>query len=155
MVGEQLPGQFYDDVANPNATKKRGRVVHPGALPFTHRKTAADGEMYENGLAQKQAEWMYKRGIFDAWVATYNVSEHHQNGYWWESDTVVHIDDDELGLLGNFYVQSVHCTGSKQAGDTTTVTVRKPGLLSASFGEYPNPPIFRANGISGTPSSAS
>ena len=23
-----------------NATKKRGRVVHPGALPFTHRKTA-------------------------------------------------------------------------------------------------------------------
>ena len=40
---------------------------------------------------------MYKRGIFDAWVATYNVNEHHQNGYWWESDTTVSIDDDELG----------------------------------------------------------
>lgn len=155
VVGEQFGYEGPNDPNNPNATKKRGRVVHPGALPFTHRRTAADGEMFANGLAQKQAEWMYKRGIFDAWVATYNVSEHHQNGYWWESDTVVHIDDDELGLLGNFYVQSVHCTGSKQAGDTTTVTVRKPGLLSASFGEYPNPPIFRASGISGTPSSAS
>lgn len=154
VVGEQLPNQLFTNTTNPNATKKRGRVVHPGALPFTHRRTAADGEMYENGLAQKQAEWMYKRGIFDAWVATYNVSEHHQNGFWWESDTVVHIDDEELGLLGNFYVQAVHCTGSKQAGDTTTVTVRKPGLLSASFGEYPNPPIFDANGVSGTPSSA-
>lgn len=150
VVGEQLPGQFYNDTLNPNSTKKRGRVVHEGALPFMHRRTAADGEMYENGLTQKQAEWMYKRGIFDAWVATYNVNEHHQNGYWWESDTTVSIDDDELGLLGIFYVQAVHCSGSKQSADTTTVTVRKPGLLSASFGEYPNPPLFYANGISGT-----
>lgn len=154
VVGEQFGYEGPNDPNNPNATKKRGRVLHPGALPFLHRRTVADGEMFANGLAQKQAEWMYKRGIFDAWVATYNVSEHHQKGFWWESDTVVHIDDEELGLLGSFYVQAVHCTGSKQAGDVTTVTVRKPGLLSASFGEYPNPPIFRANGISGTPASA-
>lgn len=155
VVGEQFGYEGPNDPNNPNATKKRGKVVHPGALPFMHRRTAADGEMFANGLAQKQAEWMYMRGIFDAWVATYNVSEHHQGGYWWESDTVANIDDDELGLLGNFYVQAVHCQGSKQNADTTTVTVRKPGLLSASFGEYPNPPIFRANGISGVPAGAS
>lgn len=154
VVGEQFGYEGPNDPNNPNATKKRGRVVHPGALPFMHRRTAADGEMYENGLAQKQAEWMYMRGIFDAWVATYNVSEHHQNGYWWESDTVTNIDDDELGLLGNFYVQAIHCQGSKQNADTTTVIVRKPGLLSASFGEYPNPPIFRANNVKDAPRQA-
>lgn len=154
VVGEQFGYEGPNDPNNPNATKKRGRVVHPGALPFMHRRTAADGEMFLNGLAQKQAAWLYRRGIFDAWYATYTVSEHHQNGYWWESDTVAHCDDDELGLLGNFYVQAVRCQGSKQAGDTTSVTIRKPGLLSASFGEYPNPPIFRASGISGSPSEA-
>ena len=58
---------------------------------------------------------MYKRGIFDAWVATYNVSEHHQNGYWWESDTVVHIDDDELRSSGQL-LRTVRTLYGKQAG---------------------------------------
>lgn len=155
VVGEQIGYEGPQDPNNPNATKKRGRVLHPGALPFLHRHTTADGELFANGLAQKQAEWIYKRGIFDAWYATYTVNEHHQNGFWWESDTMCHVEDDELGLSGNFYVQSVRCQGSKQGGDVTQVVLRKPGLLSASFGEYPNPPIYRASGITGTPSAAS
>jgi prophage tail gpP-like protein len=151
VVGEQIGYEGSVDSQNPNATKKRGRVVHEGILPFKNRKTAADGEMYQNGLAQKQAEWMYKKGIFEAFYINYTVSEHHQNGYWYEANTMAHIDDDELGLTGNYWVQSVRCTGSKQGADETVVTLRKPGLLSAAFGEIPAPPIYYASGITGAP----
>lgn len=151
VVGEQLASEAYAvDSTNPNATKKRGRVVHPGNLPFMHRRTAADGEMFQNGLAQKQAEWMYKRGLFDSWYMTAKVAEHYQNGVWWESDTVAHAVDDDTGVEGNFYVQRVQCSGSVTSADETTVLLRRPGLLSASFGEYPNPPIYRALSSSGT-----
>jgi hypothetical protein len=154
VVGDQVGYEGPNDPNNPNATKKRGKVIHPGALPFVHRRSSADGEMFLNGLAQKQAEWLYKRGIFDAFYVNYTVLEHHQNGYWWEADNMASLDDDELGLSGNFYVQSVRCSGSKSGGDTTQITIRKPGLLSASFGEIPNPPIYFASGVTGAPSAA-
>jgi prophage tail gpP-like protein len=151
VVGEQIAYEGSQDPNNPNATKKRGKVVHEGALPFLHRNTVADGEMYENGLAQKYAEWVYKRGIFDAWYANYTLLEHHQNGYWWESNTMASLSDDEFGLIGNFYVQAVRCQGSKQGADITQVTIRKPGLLSAFIENYPNPGIYYANNQTGAP----
>lgn len=151
VVGEQLASETYAiDSTNPNATKKRGVVKHPGNLPFTHRKTQADGEMFQNGLAQRQAEWVYKRGLFDSWYMTAKVAEHYQNGTWWESDTVAHVVDDDCGVEGNLYVARVQCSGSKTTGDETAILLRRPGLLSASFGEYPNPPIYRALSSSGT-----
>lgn len=153
VVGEQIDAGLVSggDPLSPNAKKKRGVVEHPGNLPFAHHHTVADGEMYENGLAQKQAEWIYSRGAFDSWSATYEVAEHHQGGFWWEADLVVSIEDQEQGITGNHYIQAVKCTGSKQTADTTTVTIRRPGLLSASFGEYPTPPLFRANSVKGSP----
>lgn len=150
VVGEQFGYEGPTDPNNPNATKKRGVVKHPGNLPFTHRKTAADGEMFQNGLAQRQAEWLYKRGLFDSFYMTVKVAEHYQNGTWWESDTVAHVVDDDCGVEGNLYVQRVQCSGSVTSGDETTVLLRRPGLLSASFGEYPNPPIYRALSSGGT-----
>jgi len=151
VVGEQFPGsEGPNDSNNPNATKKRGVVQHPGNLPFTHRKTQADGELFANNLAQKQAEWVYKRGLFDSWYMQVKVSEHHMGGAWWESDTVAHVVDDDCGVEGNLYVQRVQCSGSVTSADETTVLLRRPGLLSASFGEYPNPPIYRALSSSGT-----
>ena len=151
VVGEQFPGsEGPNDPNNPNATKKRGVVKHPGNLPFTHRKTQADGELFANNLAQKQAEWVYKRGLFDSWYMQVKVSEHHMGGAWWESDTVAHVVDDDCGVEGNLYVQRVQCSGSVTSADETTVLLRRPGLLSASFGEYPNPPIYRALSSSGT-----
>lgn len=153
-VGEQIGYEGPEDPQNPNARKKRGRVLHKGALPFVHRHTFVDGEMFANGLAQKAAEWAYKRGMFDAWAASFEVAEHHQGGRWWVSDSVTSVADDELGLDGNFYVQSIRCRGSKNGGDTTSVQVRKPGLLSAAFGEIPNPPIYKANNVKGQPEPA-
>lgn len=158
VVGDPIGYEGSQDPNNPNASKKRGKVVHPGALPFLHRAVRSDGEMYLNGLAQQHAEWIYKRGIFDAWYATYLVAEHWQDGpqgkFFWEADTVVSVDDDEMGLSGNFYVQRVDCSGAKGQGDVTTVTIRKPGLLSASFGVIPTPSLYRASGITGTPRAA-
>ncbi len=153
VVGDQVGYEGPQDPSNPNATKKRGVVKHPGNLPFLHRLTMADGEMFMNGLAQRQAEWAYKRGIYDSFVATYRVAEHFQGDLWWEADALAHIDDDEFGLLGSFYVAAVRCTGSKSEGDLTEVTIRKPGLLSASFGEIPTPTLYKANSSTGKPTS--
>lgn len=154
VVGEQIGYEGSQDPNNPNATKKRGCVKHPGALPFLHRHTLSDGEMFLNGLAQRQAEWVAKRGAFDAFSFSFTLAEHHQGGSWFEADTVARVDDEEHGLEGNFWVQSVRCTGSKNGGDTTEVLIRKPGLLSASFGELPTPSLYRASSVKGTPTAA-
>ena len=156
VVGEQIDNGVTSngDPTSPNARKKRGKVLHPGNLPFVHRASLVDGEMFENGLAQKHAEWVYRRGLFDAWAYTVTLNEHHQNGSWFESDTVAHCEDQELGVSGRLYVQAVKCSGSKQTADQTVLTLRKPGLLSAAFGEIPNPPVFRANSSTGTAKAA-
>jgi len=135
VVGEQLEdiGVNGPTIDNPNASKKRGRVTHEGALPIYHPNTIADGDMYRGSLCQRQAEWTYRRGMFDSWQASYVVSEHFQGDYWYEADTVASVFDDELGLAGNYYVQAVNCTGGKDRGDETRLTIRKPGLLSASY----------------------
>lgn len=151
-VGDQIGYEASQDVAtNPNATKKRGKVSHPGNFPVMHRKTFADGEMFLNGLAQKCAEWAYRRGAFDSWSMTVRLAEHHDGKNWYESDNVADTESDRLGVFGHFYVEAVTCSGSKTSADETTMILRKPGLLSASFGEYPNPPIHRASGVSGAP----
>ena len=152
VIGDQAGYEGPVDPNNPNATKKRGVVKHPGAVPFLHRLTMADGEMFANGLAQKQAEWAYKRGMFDSFYATFTVAEHFQGGMWWESDALASVDCDELGMSGNFWIATVRCTGSKDQGDLTEITVRMPGLLSASFGEIPTPSLFKASSIVGSPS---
>lgn len=149
-VGEQIGWEGPQDSNNPNARKKRGSVRHAGALPFVHRKTFVDGEMFANGLAQKAAEWAHKRGMYDSFSAVYDVPEHCQGTRWWVGDTTVDVQDDELGVYGCLYVQAVRLRGGKSEGDTTQVIVRLPGLLSASFGEIPNPPICRALSVEGT-----
>lgn len=154
VVGEQVGYEGSQDPNNPNASKKRGCVRHPENFPAMLRLTRADGEFFQNGLAQKQAEWLAKRGNFDAFYATYKVADIHMNGSWLESDTVCNVQDDELGLSGNMYVQSVRCSGTRGQGDVAELTLRMPGLLSAAFGEIPSPPIFRAMSSSGTPKAA-
>ena len=108
------------------------------------------GDMFQNGYAQKAAEWAYKRGMFDAWSATYEVGEHHHGSLWWAADSIVDVADDENGVYGNFYVQAVRQRGSKGEADVTQVIVRFPGLLSAAFGEIPTP-TFKAISVTGTP----
>lgn len=144
-VGEQFG--WNENESGPNAGKKRGKFTSAMAaegqkspLPFVHRHTFADPDMYEKKYAQRHAEWAYKRGQFDSFSLEYVVLDHHQNGLWWESDRMVSVDDEELGVVGNFYCQRVSSQVSPRSGNITTVLLRKPGLLTAFGGEYPGVP---------------
>ena len=143
-IGNQLGYEGPQDPNNPNASKKRGSIYHTDLLPFLRRLTFSDGQMYQKGLAQKAAEWRYKREIFGSWYVSYTVEGHHQNGVWYEADQICYIQDDDLGLDGNFYVAAVDYAVSKQDGDTTTLTIRLPGLLTAAFGVLPNAPTVKS-----------
>lgn len=143
-VGNQVGYEGPQDPNNPNATKKRGAIYHPDLLPFLRRLTFADGQMFAKGLAQKAAEWRYKRELFGSWYVTYVVEGHHQNGVWYEADQICDVEDDDLGLSGNFYVAACDYAVSKTDGDTTTVTIRLPGLLTAAFGVLPNAPTVKS-----------
>ena len=147
-VGEIINwgAQYNND--NPNALKRRGfykakedeKTGLPAPLPFTNRLTFGDGEMYTSAMAQRQAEWRWKRGMFDSHYLQIEVLDHYQLGLWLESDEMAFVDIPQLEAVGLYYVQSVHCTGTEDRGDVTTVTLRWPHLLSASWGEWRNPP---------------
>jgi hypothetical protein len=149
VVGEQIGYEgTTQDSNDPNARKKRGAVYNPSALPFEHRITAADPEMFRDGLAQKAAEWRYKRGLYDSFYIELTVEGHHQGGRWIEADTMAVFESEEYGISGSFYVESVHCSSNPREGDLTRLVLRKPGLLSAAFGEIPNPPIVKSSATS-------
>lgn len=138
-IGEIVGGDIQADSLDQNAAKRRGTVSHPQVLPFVHRMNFADGDIYDSETARKASAWKHNRGIFDAWSATYTVRGHHCNGNWWESDTYVTVHDSINGLEGDFYIQSVQYSRTER-GDITTLTLRMPGLLKASFGAYPRTP---------------
>ena len=156
-VGEQLFPEAEADTSDPNQTKKRGRVLHPGALPFLRRLTFSDPEMTARGKAQAMAQWKYMRLLFDEWVGVYSVPEHFQisdkgAGKFFESDAMVDLFDDEVGAYGRMYLRSVRCKFSKGEGDTTELVVHKPGLLSASINpDGLAPPTIMSNQIIGRP----
>ncbi len=154
-VGEQIGYEGPKDPNNANAEKKRGGFHNPKALPFVHRLTFGDGEMYERKYARKQAEWKYKRGIFDSWYVRYTVAGHYHTSsdrnLWWESDLMYDVKDEELGVDGVLYGASVLYSSNRSVGDTTDIIIRKPGLLSAAFGEIPNPPMIRSSPASRGP----
>lgn len=150
-VGERVQFEF-DDPNNPNAAKLRGQFQagppYAEVLPFPHWMIFADGEMFQRNLARKHAEWKYKRGIYDSWEARYTVKGHwgtDPNGqtWWWEADTMCELHDTVHGHEGLFYVASVRCDRTPDRGDTTEVVLKKPGLLSAAFGELPRAPTIK------------
>lgn len=142
-IGEVAGGQLARDSTNQNALKRRGTFVNDKALPFRHNLNFTDGEIFNRRDAQKQAQWRYARGIFDSFQAQYVVRGHHQNGNWWESDQYCTVHDSQNGIEGDYYVQAVTYSRDAQ-GDRTTVTLRKPGLLRASYGVYARAPRHAA-----------
>lgn len=144
VVGDPVIPDTFVDPNDVNAQKRRGYFRDATAFPSLRRHVVADSDMYSSGLAAKQARWIHDRGLFDSWSATYSVPEHFQGGIWWDADALANVDDDELGLTGNFYIQRVKCKGDKRSGDTTEVLLRRPGLLSAGV-EIPTPSLYRAD----------
>lgn len=137
-VGQQV-GWQPQDPNDPNAGKRRGAWSNSNLLPFVHRLTFADAEVYNRELSAKNALWRAQKALYESWFVEYKVYEHHSSGHWWEADTQVDVQDDELGISGALYISQVRCESSPLTGDTTTLVCRKPGLLSASFGEIPSP----------------
>lgn len=143
-VGNQVGIDGPQDPNNPNASKRRGAIYHPDLLPFLRRLTFSDGQMFQRGLAQKAAEWRYKRELFGSWYVSYTVEGHHQGGMWLEADQLVNVEDDDLGLSGDFWISQVDYSVSKTDGDLTTLTLRIPGLLTAAFGVLQNAPTVKS-----------
>lgn len=135
-------GQSQDAFA-PNANKRRGYYeAAEGLLPFNHRKTSSNGEMWTGALAKKQAEWEWKRGMFDSHYLEVTLPDHYQAGTWLESDQLVDVDVPELDAVGRYYAAQVTCSSTAAEGDVTTMILRWPHLLSASFGEWKSPPNY-------------
>jgi hypothetical protein len=138
LVWEQVFDPEANSNGNPNAGKYQRKATATGFAdepPFLYRKTLADGETIKESQGAQRADWMLRRGYFDAWTATYTVRGHFQtkgrDASFWEADTTVDVVDDVLGLNGKFYVSAVRCRRSQGEGDVTEVTVKQPGLLQA------------------------
>lgn len=117
---------------SPNATKFRGQVSIEDELPFVHRLTFSDGEIFNGQDSAPLAFWRAKQDKYNSFRATYRVKSHHQNGIWWEADTMCSVNDTVNGLQGNYYVSSVMYSRDDQ-GDMTEVNLRLPNLLQAYF----------------------
>lgn len=146
-VGENVGGEFAAE-PDQNSQKQIGNLVDRKILPFLHRVTFADGDIFEEDTSEKQARWFYNRGIFDSWQAVYVVKGHWQQqpgkrAYWWESDQMCAVADYVNGLFGTFYIAAVRCDRDDN-GDRTFITLRK-STLAASFGTFPPPTSIKDN----------
>lgn len=131
------------DAFAPNANKRRGYYsAAPGLLPFHHRKTSSNGEMFTGDLAKKQAQWEWKRGMFDSHYLEATMPDHFQGTEWLEADQLAQVEVPELDAIGRYYVAQVTCSSTESEGDTTRLILRWPELLSASFGEWSSPPRY-------------
>lgn len=130
-VGTVVRKPLTENIDDPNRMKFRGEFKDTKALPFTRRLTFTDGEMLTRSRATKRAEWRAKRGVFDSFTLEYVVTGHSQNGLFYEPDTICEVDDTVLGVKGYYYVSAVRYQRTMQAGTTTTLTIKKPNLLSA------------------------
>jgi hypothetical protein len=150
-VGEQFGQELYTDGTDPHATKRLGVYPDPikdkdvaAGVPFVHRLTFNDPEMYREELAYQLAKWKWQQGQYDSEYFEYLVPEHWQIGpdgvaRWWEPDAICDLDDEEFGVSGRYYVHSVFYETDAESGDTTRVVLRRPDLLAASFGSVPTP----------------
>lgn len=147
VVGQQLQWENATDATDPNATKKRGTSSNGVLLPFLNRWTGADADKRDTGAARRQAQWAYKRGLYDSFSLEIEVPNHHQGGIWYESDTMANVRIPELGISGLLYVAAVRYKINQEGGDTASLTLRLPGLLTAKDGSierFRQPPTIRS-----------
>ena len=97
-------------------------------LPFRRRATLCDGEIVHH--PSRRARWFQNRGLFDAQTLTFQVRGHHQNGLWWEADTMCAVRAPAIGVEGDYYMAAVECSRDMSRGDTTRLTLKRPNLLT-------------------------
>lgn len=131
------PGRFHAHWPRP--------PVSPLALDFARLHSTSDGEVMSKSVAREHARWIYERGLFDAWTYTATVRGHGQQGKWFESDTIVDVNDTVRGVKGLYYCSAVTCGRNMTDGDTTVMTLKPIGLLAAE-GPYSPPKSDKKKG---------
>jgi hypothetical protein len=119
--GDQHPGTF------------KGRFSNPNALPFRRTLTFSDGDALTNSkknpMATDHATRRGQRGLFDSWVAEYQVEGHVMGGVYITPDAMCGVDDSVNRVKGNYYISARRFLRSNGGGTLTQITVRKPNLL--------------------------
>lgn len=160
LRGEQGLGKVKSHVFNDDCKDRYSKWVvngHGGGLNFGHPKTS--GEFIDREMAEifgspdgainthpdkhcdteRKCQFLARRRCADAnrqgWSLTYTVSGHSTEGVSgranWAQDTIVAVDDRELGIAGNFYLESL--TMNRQPEMTTTIRLMRP--IDLVFGE--------------------
>ena len=80
--------------------------------------------------------------MFDSHYIEATLPDHYQGDQWLEADQIVDVDCPESDAVGRYYAAQVTCSSTRAEGDTTTMTLRWPHLLSASFGVWASPPRY-------------
>lgn len=119
-------GHYPEDQSDP-----RGQSIAGIRLPsFLHRLVFTDGEALDGDFADNRATWKETLGLYNSHVVTFTARHHHQQGIWFESNTMCTLDFPVAGISGKYYVSAVRCDRDEQ-GDRTHFTCHKPDLLAA------------------------
>lgn len=146
-VGEVLMEDLTPPPEDPHPGKKRGHYEDTSLLPFAKLLTFVDPEQLDSQMAARHAKWRSMQGQYEAWTYTAQMAQHHQNGTWYEADTLIAIDDDANtdtktgeAIRGNFYVAAVNLYWDPRRGDRALLTIKRPDLLvPPSFGRDDTP----------------
>lgn len=105
------------------------------ALGFTRNKVVADPQANND----KRAAYLCKRLAAEdrrqSWTLTYTVKGHTtigltgQDRLVWAVDTLVTVRDDELGIYGDMWIESLAFRCDANGGTTTEITMVRPSDL--------------------------
>lgn len=86
----------------------------------------------ENGRApEKYARILMDKQIFEGFSLEYTLPGHSQHGKTYTTNAIAHVEDDVLGINGNFLIYDRVFELSKQSGKTTTLKLSRLGVLPA------------------------
>lgn len=97
---------------------------------FPRRYVFSDTEPMTPEQGARRAVWQAERFEFDAWKYSCTLAGHSQDGRWITADTLAAVNDSIRGVKGALYCPSVRLDSDRRGRATTSVQLRKPGLLS-------------------------
>lgn len=134
-VGANLFGLAFNDTADPNENKTKGRyfdynVVGPNGASYLRRCSFADGERWTNERAKVRAKWRFQQNLFEGETLTYTVQGHSMQGVPFIEGTRAEVHDTINGVNRIMYVARVQRSTGPQG--TQSVLMLKPdGILAA------------------------